>query len=145
VDAYFDNSFTEEKIEDWDTRLSTVFNRGFWDGYYLGQRLGEWSHNYGSRATKKKIYIGKSTNYFGNLQVAEFKLETLNLKVGDEIIISGPTTGVIQQKVDEIRVGLDPVNEAKKGDHFSIRITEKVRRADKLYKLVDAAEVKERV
>jgi putative protease len=145
VDAYLGNSFTDEKIADWDSRLATVFNRGFWDGYYLGQRLGEWSHNYGSRATKRKIYIGKSTNYFANLSVAEFKLETQNLKVGDEIIVSGPTTGVIQQKADEIRVGLEPVDEAKKGDHFSIRVEGKVRRADKLYKLVDAAEVKERV
>lgn len=143
VDAYFGGSFTDEKIADWDSRLATVFNRGFWDGYYLGQRLGEWSHNYGSRATKRKIYIGKSTNYFANISVAEFKLETQNLKVGDEIIVSGPTTGVIQQKVGEIRVGLEPVAEAKKGDHFSIWVEGKVRRADKLYKLVDASEVKE--
>lgn len=144
VDAYFEGSFTDDKIAGWDSRLATVFNRGFWDGYYLGQRLGEWSHNYGSRATKRKVYIGKGTNYFTNAKVAEFKLETSNLKVGDEIIISGPTTGVIQQFVEEIRVGLEAADEAKKGDHFSIRVEGKVRRADKLYKLVDASEVKER-
>lgn len=144
VDAYFENTFTDEKVENWDKRLSTVFNRGFWDGYYLGQRLGEWSHNYGSLATKRKLYIGKCTNYFGNIQVAEFKLETANLKVGDEILISGPTTGVVETVVEEVRVNLEPVDEAKKGERISIKIGEKLRRADKLFKMIDAKEVKER-
>ncbi len=144
VNAYFDNSFTLEKIEDWNKRLSTVFNRGFWDGYYLGQRLGEWSKNYGSLATKRKLYLGKCTNYFSNIKVAEFKLETNKLNVGDEIIVTGPTTGVVEMVVQEIRVDLKPVDEAKKGERISIQIEEKLRRADKLYKLIDAKDVKER-
>jgi putative protease len=142
VDAYFDGSFTEEKIAIWDEKLSSVFNRGFWDGYYLGQRLGEWSSNYGSLATKRKIYTGKVTNYFSELGVAEIKLETGGLKVGDEMIISGPSTGLIQSKIEEVRVGLEPVLEAKKGEFCSIKVAAKVRRSDKLYKLVDSSEVK---
>ncbi len=144
VDAYFDNDFTDEKVKDWNARLATVFNRGFWDGYYLGQRLGEWSKNYGSLATKRKLYIGKCTNFFTNIGVAEFKLETGNLKVGDEIIIAGPTTGVVQTHVTEVRVNLEPVEEAKKGEMISIKTETLIRRSDKLYKLVDAKEVKER-
>ena len=144
VEAYLDGTFTEEKVEGWNARLSTVFNRGFWDGYYLGQRLGEWSKNYGSLATKRKLYVGKCTNYFANIGVAEFKLETSNLKVGDEIVVSGPTTGVVETTVNEIRVELLPVDEGKKGERISVKIDEKLRRADKLYKLVDAKEVRER-
>lgn len=144
VEAYFNNTFTEEKIDDWNRRLASVFNRGFWDGYYLGQRLGEWSKNYGSLATKRKMYIGKCTNYFTKIGVAEFKLETNNLKVGDEIIITGPTTGVVQTTVNEIRVELEPVEEGKKGERISVAVGEKIRRSDKLYKLIDAKEVKER-
>ena len=142
VDAYFDGTFSEEKIAVWDEKLASVFNRGFWDGYYLGQRLGEWSSNYGSMATKRKIYTGKVTNYFSNLGVAEIKLETGSLKLGDEIIISGPSTGLIQTIVEEIRVGLVNVNEAQKGALCSILVATKLRRSDKLYKLVDASEVK---
>ncbi len=144
VEAYLDETFTEEKVEGWNARLSTVFNRGFWDGYYLGQRLGEWSKNYGSLASKRKLYVGKCTNYFANIGVAEFKLETSNLKVGDEIVVSGPTTGVVETVVEEIRVELLPVDEGKKGERISVKIDEKLRRADKLYKLVDAKEVRER-
>jgi len=144
VDAYFDESFTSEKIEDWNTRLASVFNRGFWDGYYLGKRLGEWSHNYGSLATKRKLYIGKVTNYFKKIGVAEFKLETNNLKVGDEIIVTGPTTGVFQGKVEEIRFDLNPVDEGLKGQRISVPVDTLLRRADKLFKLVDAKEVKQR-
>ncbi len=144
VDAYFENDFTEDRIEDWNKRLASVFNRGFWDGYYLGQRLGEWSSNYGSLATKRKLYIGKCTNYFNKIQVAEFKLETNNLKIGDEIVISGPTTGIVQTIVTEIRVDLNAVEEAKKGEKISIKTDTKIRRADKLYKMIDAKEVKER-
>ena len=145
VDAYFSNTFTEEKIKDWDYRLSTVFNRGFWDGYYLGQRLGEWSGNYGSRATQRKVYLGKATNYFSNLGVAEFRLETGNLSVGDEILITGPTTGVIQLKTEEIRTGLEPVSTGKKGEHISIPVRVKIRRSDKLYKLVESEHLKVQV
>ncbi len=135
--SVLDGSYGEEKIKDWDVRLSEVFNRGFWDGYYLGQKLGEWSHNYGSRATKKKTYIGKGMNYFPKLNVAEFLMEAQTLKVGDEILITGPTTGVIQIKVPEIRVDLKPVEETKKGDRFSIPLDVKIRRSDKLYKLTE--------
>jgi len=144
VDAYLDDNFTPEKVEDWNNRLASVFNRGFWDGYYLGQRLGEWSKNYGSLASKRKLYIGKCTNYFSNIGVAEFKLETNNLKVGDEIVITGPTTGVVETSVKEIRVELNPVEEGKKGERISVPIPEKLRRSDKLYKMIDAKQVKER-
>lgn len=144
VEAYFENDFTDEKVEDWNNRLSQVFNRGFWDGYYLGQRLGEWSKNYGSLATKRKLYVGKCTNYFNKIQVAEFKLETNNLKIGDEVVVSGPTTGVVQTIVTEIRVDLEPVEEAIKGDRISIKIDTKLRRADRLYKMIDAKDVKQR-
>lgn len=143
-EAYFNDEFTDEKIADWDERLKKVFNRGFWDGYYLGQRLGEWSKNYGSLATQRKLYIGKGTNYFSRMQIAEFKMETGTLKVGDEIIITGPTTGVIETTVEEIRVNLEPVEETQKGEYFSIKVPEKVRRSDKLFKIINADEVKQR-
>jgi U32 family peptidase len=144
VESYLDGTFCEEKIMDWDERLSSVFNRGFWDGYYLGQRLGEWSANYGSLATKRKIYIGKCTNYFSNLNVAEFKLETQNLKTGDEIVITGPTTGVFQTVVKEIRFDMEPVAEGMKGQFISVPIETKLRRSDKLFKMVHTDEVKKR-
>lgn len=143
VDAYFDDTFTDEKVADWDERLASVFNRGFWDGYYLGQRLGEWSRNYGSVATKRKIYIGKGINYFAKLKVAEFKLETGPLKVGDEIYITGPTTGLVKTTVSEIQLDLQQVNEAPKGSYISIPVDTKIRKSDKLYKIVDASEIKQ--
>jgi len=136
IKAHCDNTFTEEKIAGWDERLATVFNRGFWDGYYLGQRLGEWSNNYGSGSTKKKLYIGKGIKHFSNLGVAEFLMETQSLKVGDEILITGPTTGAVFQTVDEIRVDLKAVEETVKGEKFSIKVDEKIRPSDKLFKLV---------
>ena len=144
VDAYFDGEFTQKKIDGWDIRLATVFNRGFWNGYYMGQRLGEWSKNYGSMATERKLYIGKGINYFPNIQVAEFKMESGSLKVGDKILITGPTTGVVEKVVEEIRVNLKPVQETQKGEFFSVRIDQKIRRSDKLYKIVKASEVKQR-
>ena len=138
VQSYYDGSYSREKIQKWETKLQTVFNRGFWDGYYLGRRLGEWNNEYGSRATKRKVYLAKGTNYFTKLKVAEFKMETGSLKVGDEILITGPTTGVIETKVLEIRVDLKNVEETKKGESFSMPIDTVVRRSDKLYKVVDA-------
>ncbi|TLX77123.1 U32 family peptidase [Labilibacter sediminis] len=138
IDAILNDSFTQDKIDAWNKELSTVFNRGFWNGYYLGQKLGEWSHNYGNRASKRKIYIGKGTNYFPKIGVAEFLMETQSLKVGEEILITGPTTGVVKMTVPEIRVDLKPVNETVKGERFSIPVKEKIRRSDKLYKMVDA-------
>jgi putative protease len=133
VDAVYDESYTSEKVEAWIERLSTVYNRGFWDGYYLGRKLGEWSKDYGSKATKIKRYIGKGSNYFDKIGVAEFLLESGELKVGDEILITGPTTGVIQTFVEEIRLDLTAVETAKRGDVISVPISEKVRRSDKLY------------
>ncbi|MBK5202247.1 MAG: U32 family peptidase [Prolixibacteraceae bacterium] len=136
VKACQDNCFTDEKIQNWNKRLSSVFNRGFWNGYYLGQRLGEWSKNYGSSATEHKAYIGRGTNYFSKLQVAEFKMETGSLCIGDRIMIIGPTTGVIEKTINEIRVDLKPVDKTRKGDLFSMSIDEKIRKSDKLYKIV---------
>lgn len=136
VKAYCEGTYTEDKVAEWDTRLATVFNRGFWDGYYLGQRLGEWTANYGSGATKRKVYIGKGIKYFSNIGVAEFLMETQSLKVGDEILVTGPTTGAVSQVVDEIRVDLKPVQETVKGEKFSIRLTEKIRPSDKLFKVI---------
>lgn len=136
INSYCEGSFSETKIEDWNTRLATVFNRGFWDGYYLGQRIGEWSSNYGSGSTKKKVIIGKGIKYFSNLGVAEFQLESGELKVGDEILVTGPTTGAVSTVIDEIRVDLQPVDKAVKGDRFSIRLKEKIRPSDKLFKWI---------
>ncbi|NLO71072.1 MAG: U32 family peptidase [Porphyromonadaceae bacterium] len=136
VDAVLADEFTDEKIEEWNKRLARVFNRGFWDGYYLGQRLGEWSRNYGSEATHRKMYVGKVTNYFGKIGVAEILLEAQNLKVGDEILITGETTGAYEDVVEEIRLELAPVSEVKKGDLFSMKTKELVRRNDKVYKMV---------
>jgi len=136
VEAYLDETFTEAKIADWDKRLSRVFNRGFWNGYYLGQRLGEWSHKYGSSATHKRVYIGKVTNFFGKLKVAETKIESFSLAVGEEIIITGESTGVVEKTVEDIRLDLKSVESATKGDLISIHIGEKVRRGDKIYKMV---------
>lgn len=144
VDAWQEGSFTSEKIKNWDERLSSVFNRGFWDGYYLGQRLGEWSKNYGSQATKRKIYLGKCTNFFKKIGVAEFKLETGNLEVGEEIIVTGPTTGVIQTKVQEIRYDLEPVDRGLKGQRISVPVPTLLRRSDKVFRVVDAKHVKAR-
>ena len=136
IHAYLENDFNKSKIEEWKERLSSVFNRGFWDGYYLGQRLGEWSEVYGSEATTKKEYIGKGTNYFDKIGVAEFLIEAGELSVGDEILIIGPTTGVIETKVEEIRVDLKNVEKSGKGESCSIPVDQLVRRSDKLYKVI---------
>ena len=135
VRAYCDGTFSEAKIAVWDERLRSVFNRGFWDGYYLGQRLGEWSSKYGSGATKKKVYVAKGIKYFDKLGVAEFEMESGVLQVGDEILITGPTTGALIQTVDEIRVALKPVQKTVKGERFSIRTDTKIRPSDRLYKM----------
>lgn len=135
VRAYCRGEFTEEKIADWDERLAKVFNRGFWNGYYLGQRLGEWSSKYGSGATRRKVYVARGIKYFDKIGVAEFEMECGSLHVGDEILITGPTTGAVMQKVEEIRVDLKPVEETRKGERFSIRVGEKVRASDRLYKM----------
>jgi putative protease len=136
IESYFGGSYSQDKIDAWTEQLKTVFNRGFWDGYYLGQRIGEWSHVYGSQATKRKIYVGKGMNYFTKISVAEFLCESTDLKVGDEIIITGPTTGVINSHVQEIQVDHRSVHKVEKGLRFSIPIDTVVRRSDKLYKIV---------
>lgn len=134
IEACSNGTYDEEAIGRWDEQLATVFNRGFWDGYYLGQRLGEWTHRYGSGATRQKIYVGKGIKYFSRLGVAEFEIESGELHIGDEIVITGPTTGVIIQKVEEIRYELQTVEKATKGQRISIPVKEKVRPSDKLYR-----------
>lgn len=142
IQACVDGQFTDEKIAAWDERLHTVFNRGFWDGYYLGQRLGEWSKNYGSEATEKKVYVGKGIKYFSNIGVAEFQVEAAELKVGDKILITGPTTGAVYATLDEARVDLKPVDTVKQGERFSFKIADKIRPSDKLFKLIPTEELK---
>jgi len=138
------DSYTPEKIGLWTARLSTVFNRGFWDGYYLGQKMGEWTNSYGSSAAKRKVYVGKITNYFTKINVAEIKLESGNLNKGDTLLIIGPTTGVIEYTVEEIRVDLRVTEKAKKGEFCSIKITDFLRRSDKVYRWADAERTKEK-
>ncbi|MGL4852520.1 MAG: peptidase U32 family protein [Phocaeicola sp.] len=142
IEAYLADEFTEEKKEEWNNRLKTVFNRGFWNGYYLGQRLGEWSRNYGSEATERKVYVGKGMKFFSNIGVAEFLVEASTMKVGDKLLITGPTTGAVYLTLDEARVDLKPVDEVGKGERVSFKVPEKVRPSDKLYKLVAAADLK---
>lgn len=132
-----DGSYSDEKIAQWDGRLSKIFNRGFWNGYYLGQRLGEWSAKYGSSATRVKEYVAKGVRYFSNLGVAEFYMESGELSVGDEIVITGPTTGALILTVDEIRVDLKPVERTVKGESFSIKVPSKIRPSDRLYRWVE--------
>lgn len=141
--AIADGTFAAKGRGYWDERLSRVFNRGFWDGYYLGQKLGEWSDKYGNLATEKKVYVGKANNYFGKIGVGEFYLETDELHVGDKIIIMGPKTGVIEQTVSELRVDLKPTDSVPKGTLFSMPTVDKVRRNDKLYVVRPAETVKD--
>lgn len=138
IESYCSDTFTQDKIDVWNEKLSSVFNRGFWDGYYLGQRLGEWTHRYGSGATKRKVYVGKAVKHFGNLGVTEFLVETQSVKPGDELLITGPTTGAVFITAEDIRVDFNSVEEAVKGDHFSIKTNEKIRPNDQLYKMVTA-------
>lgn len=138
VDSIAEGTYTKEKIADWKERLDRVYNRGFWDGYYLGQKLGEWSNTDGSVATTRKIYIAKGMKYYSKVGVAEFKMESHNIKPGDKILIIGPTTGVIEGVAEEIRNDAgDILEKAIKGDTISIKVSEKVRPSDRLYKVVD--------
>ena len=143
VDSILDGSYSKVKIKKWMERLSKVFNRGFWDGYYLGQRLGEWSHSYGSRATHYKVYVGKGMNYFSNLGVAEFQCEAAEIHLGDEFLITGPTTGIIEGFIEEIRVDLKPTDVVHKGERFSIPLGHIIRRADKLFRIVKSVQMEE--
>lgn len=140
IRSVLDGEFTEERKDEWDTRLARVFNRGFWDGYYQGQTLGEWNDRPGSRATERKVYVGRGVRYYSKLQVAEFKIEAATLSVGDRILVTGPTTGALEAEVSEIRFDLKPVATAKQGQRVSIPVNRKVRASDKLFKLVPADE-----
>ena len=133
LEAICAGTFGVEKINDWDERLKKVFNRGFWNGYYLGQRLGEWSGKYGSSATRVKQYVARSIRYFSKLGVGEFRMESGELHPGDEVIITGPTTGALIFKVEELRLDLSPVDKVKKGDLFSMPVPSKIRPSDRLY------------
>lgn len=139
IDAYLEETYTKDKIENWKTQLATVFNRGFWDGYYLGRKMGEWCDENGSKSSKRKIYLAKGLKYFDQANVGEFKCESHSLSVGDEIIITGPTTGYLQMMIDELRINGKPVEKVVKGDEFTIATPERIRQSDKLYKLVPEA------
>lgn len=136
IASVFDGSFTEEKKDEWDRQLATVFNRGFWDGYYQGQKLGEWNKNYGSNATEKKVLVGKVIKYFSKLSVAEVAVEATTFSVGDKLLITGPTTGALWLNAEEIRYDLKPVETAYQKQRVSIPVPEKVRPGDKLFKLI---------
>jgi putative protease len=138
ADSVQNNTFNQDKVAAWMDRLQSVYNRGFWEGYYLGSTMGEWAERYGSQATRRKIYLGMVTNYFSKLKVAEIKMETNEVHPNDPLLITGPTTGVLEFSPSEIRVGLQPVACSKKGDFCSIPVPELVRRGDKVYKWVDA-------
>ncbi|MGE5350281.1 MAG: peptidase U32 family protein [Actinomycetota bacterium] len=141
--AVADGSFGKEKAEGWMKQLVTVFNRGFWDGYYLGQRLGEWTTTYGSAATKRKIYLGKVTNYFAKPAVAEIRLETGDISVGDDLVITGPSTGIIEITVSELRDASEKeAVTVRKGELCSVKINTQARRADKVFRRVDASSLK---
>ncbi len=133
LQAIADGTYSPDMVPEWDRRLAKTFNRGFWDGYYMGQRLGEWSAKYGSSATRVKRYAAKTIRYFSKLGVGEFMMESGELKTGDEVVLTGPTTGALIFKVDELRYDLHPVDKVRKGDLFSMPVPEKVRPSDKLY------------
>ena len=136
IKSVCDGTFTEEAKDQWDERLSSVFNRGFWDGYYQGQTMGEWNKHYGSVATEKKVLIGKIRKYFSKLSVAEVAVEATDFKVGDRLLITGPTTGVMYLNAEEIRYDLQPVDIARQKQRVSIPVPDKVRPNDKIFKLV---------
>lgn len=136
IDAIYDGNFSREKVKNWLEQLKTVYNRGFWSGYYLGQKLGEWSENPGSNATQKKIYIGKGRHFYPKMQIGEFEIEAYDLKVGDKILVQGPTTGSQESEVKSMMVNDLTAQEAKKGDVLTIPLSFKIRPSDKLYKVV---------
>lgn len=140
ANAFFNGDFNQDNIQKWNIELESVYNRGFWDGYYLGRTIGEWADRYGSQATRKKVYLGKITNYFTNLNVAELQIDTNELSVDDEINIVGPTTGVYEDVIQEIRFDLNPIKKAVKGQAVSFKTKELVRRGDLVYKLIDVVE-----
>lgn len=138
IDAIDEGTFTQDKIDTWMSQLAKVYNRGFWSGYYLGQKLGEWSPNPGSNATQKKIYLGKGMHYFPKAGIAEFKIEAFDLSLGDKILITGPSTGAQEWVVEDMMVNDESLSKASKGDHCTLKLPFRVRLSDKLYKLVEA-------
>lgn len=138
IDAYYLGTYSKEKVTLWMDALYTVYNRGFWSGYYLGQKLGEWSNHNGSEATQKKIYIGKGTHYFPEAGVAEFKIEAYDIKKGDKILITGPSTGVEEVMIEDMYVNDLPFEKAIKGDNITLKLPFRVRMSDKLYKITQA-------
>ena len=141
IDAYHEGTYTKEKVKEWFARLETVYNRGFWGGYFLGQELGDWTDSSGSKATVKKVFLGKGVHYFGKPKVGEFKIETQFLTKGDNILITGPTTGVIEMTVGEMRVNNEVVEVAKRGDEVTFEVESMIRASDKIYKVVPAEDV----
>jgi putative protease len=141
VNAILGGTFTKEKLESWNQELGTVYNRGFWEGYYLGRKVGEWSERYGSQAVRKKIYVGKIMNHYPRINVAEVKIEAQDLSVGEKYLILGPTTGVMDGEVNEIRVDDKNAEKATRGDICTIPVKDVVRPSDKLYKWVASNEV----
>ena len=140
LQSIVDGTFTEEKKDEWDQCLSTVFNRGFWDGYYLGQRLGEWNKKYGSLATERKVYVGRGVKYYSNLGVGEFVIEASEISRGERLLVTGPTTGAVYFNASEIRYDMNPVDKAEKGWHVSLPVDAKIRKSDKLFKIIPAEE-----
>lgn len=136
IDACYDGTYGEEKIKGWMERLETVYNRGFWSGYYLGQEMGEWTKKYGSSATQKKVFLGQGIHYFPKAQVAHFQIDAYSLKVGDKILVIGPTTGVVESEIKELMVNDQPVQEALQGMECTFPLDRLIRKSDKLYKVV---------
>ncbi len=136
VSAIGEGKYTSDRIEAWTEQLETVYNRGFWDGYYLGRKMGEWNDSYGSKTTEKKLFLGKGIKYYGKIKVGEFKMESHGLSIGDRILITGPNIGAYKTKVEELRVDEVVVDSVKKGDTFSIQVDEVIKPSTKLYKIL---------
>ena len=136
IDAYYEGNFNQERVENWMTELKKVYNRGFWSGYYLGQKMGEWSNVDGSKATQKKVYLGKGMHFFPKPSIGEFKIEAFDLSIGDSILITGPTTGVEEFELTEMMVNDEHLDKAVKGDSVTIPLKFRIRPSDKLYKIV---------
>lgn len=136
IDAYYEGEYSKEKVMVWMEALSTVYNRGFWSGYYLGQNLGEWSDGPGSQASQRKVYVGKGMHFFPKTNIAEFKIEAFEIKIGDKLLITGPTTGVKEFELEDMMVNDERIQVAKKGDSCTFRTDFRVRLSDKLYKIV---------
>lgn len=138
IDSCYDGTFSQEKVAEWMEALNKVYNRGFWSGYYLGQKLGEWSKDPGSNATQKKVYIGKGVHYFPKAEIGEFKIEAYDIKKGDKILITGPSTGVQEMVIESMMVNDENLDKASKGDSLTLKLPFRIRLSDKLYKIVEA-------